>query len=93
MGIQPAYGIIPNVMYYHLGGKKSRFEIGCGLSFIIDIIETEDSPEDFKGLMVHGVMGYRYQKKNGLLFRASFTPLYVHNIFLPMIGISFGYSL
>jgi len=49
---------------------------------------------------VHGVFGYRYQQKNGLLFRIGFTPL----MFIPFkssgsfmtspwVGISFGYSL
>lgn len=93
LGVSPVYGdIVPTVMYYHLGGKKSRFEIGCGIGYVI--ILTEDvEHEDFKGITFHGVIGYRYQKKNGLLFRAGFTPLIFSDVFLPLVGISFGYSM
>jgi hypothetical protein len=48
----------------------------------------EDSP-----LSLHGVAGYRYQKKDGMIFRIGFTPFKrVNNWFLPLIGISLGYS-
>ena len=91
-GIQPVYGgIIPNFMYYHLGGENSKFEIGGGFSVI------PVKPEDWGGclpVLIHGVLGYRYQKKNGLLFRIGFTPVVViPEVFLPWVGISFGYSL
>ena len=94
LGVQPVYGGIPNVMYYHLSGKKSRFEIGGGLSFIVSLVNSEDAPNDFQGLIIHGVIGYRYQKKNGLLFRIGFTPLFCPGpgVFLPMVGLSLGYS-
>jgi hypothetical protein len=82
----------PNVMYYYLFGKRnSFFEIGAGMSIYprwdIEIVYP-DSP-----LTVHGVIGYRYQKKNGFLFRTGFTPLYrIHDEFFPIIGLSLGYS-
>ncbi len=93
LGVSPVYGdIVPTVIYHHLGGEKSRFEIGCGIGYII--ILTEDvEHEEFKGLTLHGVIGYRYQKKNGFLFRAGFTPIFFFDKFLPWVGISFGYSL
>ncbi len=86
-GIQPVYGIIPNVMYYHLRGGNAKFEIGGGLSVI------HSGSEKFTGVLIHGVIGYRYQKKNGLLFRAGFTPVIHSGGFLPWIGVSIGYSL
>ena len=94
LGAQLAYGLIPNVMYYYLSGKKSRFEIGGGLSLIVSLVNSEDAPNDFQGLIIHGVIGYRYQKKNGLLFRIGFTPLFCPGpgVFLPMVGLSLGYS-
>jgi hypothetical protein len=82
----------PNVMYYYLIGKRNSFlEVGAGISIFprwdLKIIYP-DSP-----ITVHGVIGYRYQKKNGFLFRAGLTPLYrVHDAFFPIIGLSFGYS-
>jgi len=94
-GIQSVYGgIIPNAMYYYLGGRNNRFEVGAGLSVIIAIRKAEDDDsKDIRGVLLHGVIGYRYQKKNGLIFRIGFTPLFFSEGFLPMIGISFGYSL
>ena len=91
-GIQPVYGIIPNLMYYYLyGAKYSKFELGGGISYIP--IKSEDLEGDWP-VLIHGVLGYRYQKKNGLLFRIGFTPVVVvSEVFLPMVGISFGYSL
>ncbi|MCK4654677.1 MAG: hypothetical protein KAU01_09540 [Candidatus Cloacimonetes bacterium] len=91
-GIQPVYGIIPNLMYYHLEGEKySKFELGGGVSYIP--VKSEDLEGDWP-VLIHGVLGYRYQKKNGLLFRIGFTPVVVvSEVFLPMVGISFGYSL
>lgn len=79
------------LMYYYLIGKKSSFlELGGGFSLYhrLDLDYKNDSP-----LSLHGVIGYRYQKKNGLLFRAGFTPFQrVKNWFLPLFGISLGYS-
>lgn len=93
VGFQPLEGLLPNVMYYYLGGKRHRVEIGGGLSAGVN--------RNFKlsVAMVHGVIGYRYQKKKGLLFRAGFTPLYVifinsrdDNKLYPLGGLSLGYS-
>ncbi len=39
------------------------------------------------------VIEYRYQKKNGIIFRACFTPWIAANMFIPWIGISCDYSL
>lgn len=81
---------MPNIMYYYLGGKKNkRFEIGGGFS--VRPIWHKEINGDFP-LAFHGVIGYRYQKKNGLLFRIGFTPSIYPEVFLPFIGISFGYS-
>lgn len=91
VGVSPTYGdIVPTIMYYHLGGEKSGFELGGGLGYVI--ILTDDDHDDFKGITFHGVIGYRYQKKNGLLFRAGFTPFIFSDVFAPFIGLSFGYS-
>lgn len=81
--------VLPNVMYFYLPGEKnSRFELGCGFTY--------NYLEDDIPVWIHGVLGYRYQKKKGFLFRAGFTPiLYLgkDSGFFPLIGISFGYSL
>jgi hypothetical protein len=94
IGLQPFEGLIPNVMYYHFSGKQHRFEIGGGLS--------GGFSNDFSlaGILIHGVIGYRYQKKKGLFFRAGFTPLYAilftdkdrSNKLYPFVGLSLGYS-
>jgi len=82
---------MPNIMYYFLKGEKNnRFEIGGG--FGVPPVWREDvesSPIAFLG-----VIGYRYQKKDGFLFRIGFTPSwYPGTAFIPIPGISFGYSL
>ena len=89
-GVEP--DIVPSVMYYHLGGRRSRFAIGGGLGFVV-ILDKEIERKKFKGVVAFGVIGYRYQKKNGFLFRAGFTPLIYSDVILPLVGISLGYSL
>jgi hypothetical protein len=94
IGIQPLEGLLPNVMYYHFCGNRRRFEIGGGISggfskeIKLDVV------------LIHGVIGYRFQKKKGLFFRAGITPFYVifltdkerSNKFYPFAGLSLGYS-
>lgn len=84
-------GIAPNVMGYYFGGKRRRFETGGGLSLNF----SNGGPYN---VFVHGVVGYRLQKKKGLLFRAGFTPMVVlplteegNAAFIPWLGISLGY--
>jgi len=85
---------MPNIMYYYLKGKKnSRLEIGGGFS--VRPVWHKDVNGDFP-IAFHGVIGYRYQKKKGFLFRAGLTPSYWPDAGFspwPWIGISFGFSL
>ena len=93
IGFQPFEGLLPNIMYYHFSGKRHRIEIGGGFSLGFT---QELNPAI---VLIHGVIGYRYQKKKGLFFRAGFTPLYVKffeenensNKFYPLPGLSLGY--
>ena len=85
-------GVSPNVMGYYFGGKKHRLEAGGGVSGIIE-------NGNFISMMVHGVIGYRYQKKKGLFFRAGFTPMFSipftddgNYAVIPWAGLSLGYS-
>jgi hypothetical protein len=85
-------GVGPNVMGYYFGGKRHRLEVGGGFSGII-------ADGGFNSLMVHGVIGYRKQNKQGLLFRTGFTPMFQipftvdgKYAFIPWAGISLGYS-
>jgi len=82
----------PGIMYYYLiGKKKSFFELGAGVS-VHPVFDKEMYVDD-SPVSLHGVIGYRYQKENGLLFRAGFTPFKrINNWFLPLVGISIGYS-
>ena len=85
-------GVSPNVMGYYFGGKRHRLEVGGGGSGII-------ADGSFISMVVNGVIGYRYQKKKGLLFRAGFTPMFSipftdegKYAFIPWVGLSVGYS-
>jgi len=85
----------PGIMYYYLPGtNRSSFELGAGIS-TSPFLNEDYNDEEWTDhpLSLHGVIGYRYQKKNGLLFRAGFTPFYRPRVwFLPLIGLSLGYS-
>ena len=80
----------PGIMYYYIiGVGPSYFETGVGVS--TSPCWNEDYYES--PISLHGVIGYRHQKKDGFLFRAGFTPFYrVNGVFFPLIGLSFGYS-
>jgi hypothetical protein len=85
-------GIGPNVMGYYFGGKRHRLEAGGGFSGII-------ADGGLNSMMLHGVIGYRNQKKKGLLFRAGFTPMFEipftddgKYVFIPWAGLSLGFS-
>jgi hypothetical protein len=94
IGFQPMEGLMPDIMYYHFSGNLHRFEVGGGLS------GGFNNKFDLAGVLIHGVVGYRYQKKDGLFFRAGFTPFYVifildkerSNKLIPSLGLSLGYS-
>jgi len=85
---------IPSVNLYYLSGKRKRIEMGGGAGPFLTT---------YKGLVscvVFGSVGYRYQKKKGLFFRAGFTPFVaipVNNksrfLAIPWAGVSLGYSL
>lgn len=84
-------GWAPNVMGYYFGGKRHRLEMGGGTS-----VNFKDGA--IFNLFIHGVIGYRYQKKKGLFFRTGFTPMFVipltdegKNALIPWAGISLGY--
>lgn len=92
IGMQILDAIMPSVMYYRFYGSRSRLETGAGVS---GIVTTDDG---LAGMAVHGVIGYRYQKKKGLIFRIGFTPFFgipflnegIYK-FVPLGGISLGY--
>jgi len=87
-------------MYYFIKGKRnSYFELGAGLSSSIRLdleysyLTAKDEQWNGSPLNLHGVIGYRYQKPEGFVFRVGFTPYYnLRNFPLPIIGLSFGYS-
>ncbi len=63
LDVSSVYGdIVHSVMYYHLGGKRSRFELGCCIGYVI-ILTEEIEHEEFKDITFHSVIGYRYQKR------------------------------
>jgi hypothetical protein len=85
---------IPSLMLYFFKGNHFTHETGGGLSVVL----TKN--DGFAGLMIHGIIGYRYQKKNGPLFRIGFTPLVGiplrstgRFIILPWAGTSAGYCI
>jgi hypothetical protein len=93
LGLQPFEGLLPDVMGYYLVGNRHSLEIGTGISLGFS------RELDMKAILLHGSLGYRYQKKKGLFFRVGFTPLYTwmfddneRTRFYPLPGLSLGYS-
>jgi len=82
----------PSIMYLYLFGQKRHyFETGFGLS--VSPVFWKDYSENDSALSLHGCIGYRFQVSNQFFFRAGFTPFYrVNWAFLPLAGVSFGYS-
>lgn len=83
----------PSVNSYYLFGNKKRIEIGGGTGLFIG------TSNGFASFLIFGNIGYRYQKKKGIIFRAGFTPFVaipIHNKstfwISPWVGISIGYS-
>ncbi|MCX6302812.1 MAG: hypothetical protein NTW82_11570 [Bacteroidia bacterium] len=92
IGIQYSEGFWPSIMAYRFFGNKYRIETGGGISGMFAL-------DGIIGAGIHGVFGYRYQKKDGLIFRAGFMPFLIIPFvgenkpkLLPWAGISFGYS-
>ena len=86
-------GFFPYLMYYRFRGESYRSEIGGGFSGVV----TDDG---LMAVAIHRVLGYRYQKKNGLIYRIGFTPFIGipltsegRFMIVPWAGISVGYSL
>jgi hypothetical protein len=83
----------PSVNAYYLFGNKKRMEIGGGTG---PFLGTSSGLVSF---LIFANIGYRYQKKNGLIFRAGFTPFVAIPVnnkstfwISPWAGISIGYS-
>lgn len=89
----PTYTLpTPGFMYLHLlGREKHYFEAGLGLS--ISPIFWKEYSENDSAWSLHGCLGYRCQVSKKFFFRAGFTPFYrIKWAFLPLGGVSFGYS-
>ena len=82
----------PSFMYLHLFGQERHyFEAGLGLS--VSPVPWRTYSENDSALSLHGCLGYRFQMSNHFFFRAGFTPFYRINwAFLPLAGVSLGYS-
>jgi len=84
---------IPSVAGYYLAGKRHRLELGGGAGPFLGTYMGLSS------LLIFGDVGYRYQKKKGLIFRVGFTPFMgipisknARFMAIPWMGISIGYS-
>jgi hypothetical protein len=90
---------IPTVGLNATYGKKSnKLEVGFNAirTYTFGIMGGESTY-----LMGNPLVGYRYQKANGFLFRATFCPFFPlydpdnwlqNRLFVPYAGLSFGYA-
>lgn len=85
--------LFSSVMGYYLTGKRHRLELGGGLC------PGFGSSEGLAAMAIYGNVGYRYQKKKGLIFRLAFTPFIGIPVakddavtIMPWAAVSLGYS-
>lgn len=85
--------LFTSVMGYFLTGKRHRLELGVGLC------PGFGSSEGLAAMAIYGNVGYRYQKKKGLIFRLAFTPFVGIPVakddavtVMPWAAVSLGYS-
>ena len=81
-----------SMLNFLVGNENHKLESGLGPLFIT---KPDFSFNEF-GYAITGTLGYRYQQRTGgFLFRIGFTPYYDlrTDFFVPMGGLSFGYSL
>lgn len=82
-------------------GNNHKLEVGVGGTYI-----TGHFFNTFSKYLPHAILGYRYQKTSGFLFRATLTPFFItedvydssgirtqrETRILPWGGLSFGYN-
>jgi len=82
----------PSLMYFHLIGRNKHY-FEAGLGFSISPVFWKNYSENDSPFSVHGALGYRYHASDKMFFRAGITPFYrVNWAFLPLVGVSLGYS-
>ncbi len=91
-GICVVDGVFANVLFSRYFGRKHRIETGLGCEWLI-------FKDGIPGMFAQGLIGYRYQKKKGLIFRAGVYGLLGipyrpdgRVLFAPLPGVSLGYS-
>jgi hypothetical protein len=84
---------IPSLSAYRFFGRRARLEVGGGIGAFVGTYSGLASA------MIFSNLGYRYQKKQGLFFRAALTPFLGFPIagksrmmLVPWAGIGLGYT-
>ena len=97
---------IPVTISKLFGESNHKFEVGAGATiyrvsasasyndpFVQNAFGSDKLKANTTGIIPTAVLGYRYQPKDGgIMFKASFTPMYSNGTFLPWAGLSVGYS-
>lgn len=85
---------IPSLSASRFFGKRARLEAGGGIGAFVGTYSGVASA------MIFSNLGYRYQQKRGLFFRAAFTPFMGIPVAgksklmaIPWVGIAVGYTL
>jgi hypothetical protein len=82
----------PSFMYLHLFGQERHY-FEAGLGFSISPVPWKEYSENDSAVSIHACLGYRYQVSKRFFFRAGLTPFYrIKWAFLPLAGVSLGYS-
>jgi len=76
-----------------LGRGQSKFEVGLNALKVYGI--NFNSGNVYTSVFANPIIGYRFESREGFLFRFAFTPFFNPNLntefpFFPWLGISFG---
>jgi len=66
-------GTIPHGVTINYGNRH-KLEVGIGGTYVAGSLF-----ENFEGYLPHGILGYRYQKSEGIIFRGTLTPIIATN--------------
>lgn len=94
---------IPLVLNYLIGKKKGFLELGVGATYFkfkgeaqsittVERYQAETFKQTFGNIVGSFNVGYRHLPYSyGFMYRVAFTPLLIADVFVPFIGIGFGY--
>ena len=82
--------VFPFAVNWILGETENKTELGVGFNLFYG--KDIDDGDEYSSVLPTCIIGYRYQYKNGWIFRAALTPFYMPKVesIMPWFGFSYG---